>query len=340
MSTRLLVCGDLALPEAAGAAWREDRIDAEAVGPLPEGLGPLQPGAPATVGAVWEALRRALAGEAGLAAHGSRVEVRAALSDHALHDLAAPLVAAFRLAGARGGRGELLLVVDAVPPLAGHRLVVPGGAAPVALGPQELAALARHPCVRALQAGRGGPRAPAGGPRGPRRASPPRAELAALPLADLDDALRIRAIAARLDEDPVAAFAALGPALADAVPDTPLLHATLVALGNRGPRRTDGRSPLLREPRWADWLATVLSDVRVAPAHREHALAALASTGEARWIGPVLEHEGVADPIALATALLALGDPAFDAARARLPPQRWAEVDAWRARLGPPRRRR
>ncbi len=125
--------------------WRKATIDKKEVGKLTKDLGTLQ-GA-TTVG---DALKRVteLAGLGTVVVNerAGTVTIRAVMSDHQQHDIAAPLIGAFRLAGAHGGVGTMYLVDGVDVPTFGHVLEV-GARQPVvrALTKKELAAAAKLP---------------------------------------------------------------------------------------------------------------------------------------------------------------------------------------------------
>jgi len=124
-------------------AWRKSKVDKKVVGALTKHLGPLQQ--PITVA---EALKlvTTIAGPLGsvtLDERAGTVTIRAVMSDHHQHDIAAPLIGAFRLAGAHGGVGSLWLVDGGDVPTFGHALEVgPSQPSVRALGKKELAAAA------------------------------------------------------------------------------------------------------------------------------------------------------------------------------------------------------
>lgn len=147
MSEIVHIFGDLAGLRPALPAWRASKVDKKAVGKLTKFLGPLQE--PCTVDDALSFVPM-VAGPAGrvqVDEAAGTVSVRVVVTDHQLHDLAAPLIGAFRLAGARGAKGSLWLVEGATDaPGFGHRLEVDDTAATVqALKKAELRAIAGHP---------------------------------------------------------------------------------------------------------------------------------------------------------------------------------------------------
>lgn len=147
MSEIVHIFGDLTGLQSSLAAWRASKVDKKAVGKLTKFLGPLQE--PCTV----EEALSFVPQVAGSAGHvrvddaAGTVSVRAVVTDHQLHDLGAPLIGAFRLAGARGAKGSLWLVEGATDaPGFGHSLAVDDTAATIqALKKAELRAVASHP---------------------------------------------------------------------------------------------------------------------------------------------------------------------------------------------------
>ncbi len=154
MSEIVHIFGDVAGLASALPAWRASTVDKKAVGKLTKFVGPLQE--PCTVD---EALSfvSMVAGPAGhthVDEAAGTVSVRAVVTDHQLHDLAAPLIGAFRLAGARGARGTLWFVEGATDsPGFGHGLDVDDEAQVVrALKKAELRAVQAHPARAQLDA--------------------------------------------------------------------------------------------------------------------------------------------------------------------------------------------
>lgn len=125
MSEIVHILGDLSGLAPFAGVWRQSKVDKKAVGKLTKHLGPLQ--ATTTVDDALSSVEQVAGpgGRVAIDAEKGTLSVRAVVTDHQLHDLAAPLIGAFRLAGARGAKGALWLVEGATDsPGFGHRLDV------------------------------------------------------------------------------------------------------------------------------------------------------------------------------------------------------------------------
>ena len=123
--------------------WRKTKIDKKVVGKLTKHLGPLQ-GATTVADALKQVTELAGLGTVVVNERAGTVTIRAVMSDHQQHDIAAPLIGALRLAGAHGGVGTMYLVDGVDVPTFGHVLEV-GPSQPLvrALTKKELAAAAK-----------------------------------------------------------------------------------------------------------------------------------------------------------------------------------------------------
>jgi hypothetical protein len=350
MSEAFLLAGDLAFPPGALARWRRLPIDATAVGPLPEHVSSLQPSGILCVGALEKALQRIPSCDVEVQANGSRWRLRGGITDHDLHDLAAPLVAAFRLARTLGATGELVIALDADPPSFAHRLRLAEDDALVTLSPRAARALAEHAGLGEVRAKitltvEAALREAAPPPR--RKPRAPKLQPPAGPLHDLDGAHLIQAVTHRLETDPRAAFEELAPHLAAGArtrgTGEKLLHATCAVLGQDlivYQRARQTRDVLRDEPRWVPLIADILADEQVHAHFREGALRALAATGDARHLPLVARHAEVADAMTLASAIADLGEGAADAIRATVHPRTAEEIEVLLEESAKRRRRR
>lgn len=147
MSEIVHIFGDLTGLQASLGPWRASKVDKKAVGKLSKFLGPLQE--PCTVDEALSFVGQ-VAGSAGhvrIDEAAGTVAVRAVVTDHQLHDLGAPLVGVFRLAGGQGAKGALWFVEGATDtPGFGHALDVNDTGPTIrSLKKAELAAVASHP---------------------------------------------------------------------------------------------------------------------------------------------------------------------------------------------------
>lgn len=154
MSEIVHIYGDLAGLQSGFAAWRASRVDKKAVGKLTKFLGPLQEPCSVEEALSFVTMVAGPAGEVRIDEAAGTVAVRAVVTDHQLHDLGAPLIGAFRLAGARGAQGSLWLVEGMTDsPGFGHALAVDDTAATVRqLKKAELRAVAGHAARAELSA--------------------------------------------------------------------------------------------------------------------------------------------------------------------------------------------
>lgn len=151
MSDLFLVSGDAMFPAGKLAAWRVRTIGADEVGRLPKYVS--GPQGDTTVKKLLALLQRVGKQEhVELELEGATVRLRALVSDHTLHDLAAPLVGAFRVASTLGARGELLFAIDSTPPSLVHRLRLGKDETLITVGAREAKTLGAHEGLIELRA--------------------------------------------------------------------------------------------------------------------------------------------------------------------------------------------